>query len=396
MKRTRVDVSAPIEQINFALAAAVLGELRRKGVSGRSGEPVGAALLDGDTRLAARLPGRMERFDVEVGSKRLPVVMDGAHVPFNIGAVLRDLTLAPDLSGPCVAIVALAADKDAQGFVAELAKRASTIVFTDLPGSSRGRSPVELRALAESLGLVSEVEPERKASARARARTGCTRPTPGSSSPARSISSGRSEARSARRLRCPAERAPRLASAGRPSAGPSDGARGFAHDEGAVGPVDRLRFLGLSPRTGGRPRRDVRARGRARGHAHGQRQVASLPASRDRARGAHACGFAADCPDARPGRPIARGRSRGGEPQFLLRPRRTARDRARPRRAFAPASLCRARAALARRHDRRLAEGQGRSVSPSTRRIASRNGATISAPNISACARSRKRCLASR
>ena len=97
-----------------------------------------------------------------MGPRRLPVVMDGAHVPFNIGAVLRDLALAPDLSGPCVAIVALAADKDAQGFVAELAKRASTIVFTDLPGSSRGRSPVELRALAESLGLVSEVEPEPK------------------------------------------------------------------------------------------------------------------------------------------------------------------------------------------------------------------------------------------
>jgi dihydrofolate synthase/folylpolyglutamate synthase len=104
----------------------------------------------------------MERFDVKYGSRRLPVVMDGAHVPFNIGAVLRDLALTPDLSGPCVAIVALAADKDAEGFVAELAKRASTIVFTDLPGSSRGRSPVELKALAESLGLVSEVEPDAK------------------------------------------------------------------------------------------------------------------------------------------------------------------------------------------------------------------------------------------
>ena len=162
VKRTRLDASAPIEQINLALAAAVLGELRRKGVSGRSGEPVGATLLDGDTRAAARLPGRMERFDVKFGSRRLPVVMDGAHVPFNIGAVLRDLALTPDLSGPCVAIVALAADKDAEGFVAELAKRASTIVFTDLPGSSRGRSPVELKALAESLGLVSEVEPDAK------------------------------------------------------------------------------------------------------------------------------------------------------------------------------------------------------------------------------------------
>jgi dihydrofolate synthase/folylpolyglutamate synthase len=159
VKRTRLDASSPIEQVNFALAAAVLGELRRKGVSGRSGEPVGAALLDADTRAAARLPGRMERFDVEIGPRRLPVVMDGAHVPFNIGAVLRDLALNADLSGPCVAI---AADKDAEGFVAELAKRASTVVFTDLPGSSRGRSPAELQALAASLGLTSEAEPDAK------------------------------------------------------------------------------------------------------------------------------------------------------------------------------------------------------------------------------------------
>jgi dihydrofolate synthase/folylpolyglutamate synthase len=83
-------------------------------------------------------------------------------VPFNIGAVLRDLALNADLSGPCVAIVALAADKDAEGFVAELAKRASTVVFTDLPGSSRGRSPAELQALAASLGLTSEAEPDAK------------------------------------------------------------------------------------------------------------------------------------------------------------------------------------------------------------------------------------------
>src|SRR5580692_3977800 len=162
VKRTRLDASAPIEQINFALAAAVLGELRRKGVSARTGEPVGATLLDGDTRAAARLPGRMERFDVDIGPGRLPIILDGAHVPFNIGAVLRDLAHATELSGPCVAIVALAADKDAQGFVAELAGRVSTILFTDLPGSSRGRSPAELQALATSLGLASEVEPDAK------------------------------------------------------------------------------------------------------------------------------------------------------------------------------------------------------------------------------------------
>ena len=162
VKRTRLDASTPIEQVNFALAAAVLGELRRKGVSARSGEPISATLLDGATRAAARLPGRMERFDLAIGPRRLPVVLDGAHVPFNIGAVLRDLALDAELSGPCVAIVALAADKDAEGFVAELAGRASTVIFTDLPGSSRGRPPAELQALATSLGLTSEVEPDAK------------------------------------------------------------------------------------------------------------------------------------------------------------------------------------------------------------------------------------------
>ena len=61
-----------------------------------------------------------------------------------------------------MAVVALAADKDAKGFVDELGKRVSTIVFTDLPGSSRGRSPNELHALALSLGLKSAVEPDAK------------------------------------------------------------------------------------------------------------------------------------------------------------------------------------------------------------------------------------------
>ena len=144
VRRPRLDAAATIDETNVALANAALDQLGRKGVRARSGavgDPIGAWLLDAETRAAARLPGRMERFDIEVGSRRLPVVLDGAHVPFNLAAVMRDLARAPDLSGPCVAVVALAADKDAKGFVAELARRAATIVFTDLPGSSRGRSP---------------------------------------------------------------------------------------------------------------------------------------------------------------------------------------------------------------------------------------------------------------
>jgi dihydrofolate synthase / folylpolyglutamate synthase len=153
-----------IEEMNVALAGAVLDQLGKSGVRAPAvGEaPIGAWLLDAETRAAARLPGRMERFDIEVGPRRLPVVLDGAHVPFNLEAVLSDLARAPDLGRSCVAIVALAADKDAEGFLAELGKRASTIVFTDLPGSSRGRSPAELRELAASLGLKCEAEPDAK------------------------------------------------------------------------------------------------------------------------------------------------------------------------------------------------------------------------------------------
>ena len=162
--RPPLDAATTMEDANVALAGATLDRLGELGVRAPAlgGAPVGAWLIDAETRAAARLPGRMERFDVGIGPRRLPVVMDGAHVPFNIRAVLRDLALDPDLAGPYVAIVALAADKDAQGFVAELAKRASTVLFTDLPGSSRGRPPAELQALAHSLGLTSEVEPDAK------------------------------------------------------------------------------------------------------------------------------------------------------------------------------------------------------------------------------------------
>jgi dihydrofolate synthase / folylpolyglutamate synthase len=159
--RPPLDAAATIEETNVALAGAALDLLGRLGVRARSAA-VGAWLLDAATRAAARLPGRMERFDIEAGSSRLPVVLDGAHVPFNLVAVMRDLARIPDLAGSCIAVVALAADKDATGFVTELGKRAPAIVFTDLPGSSRGRSPAELQALAASLGLASEVEPDAK------------------------------------------------------------------------------------------------------------------------------------------------------------------------------------------------------------------------------------------
>ena len=88
---------ATIEATNVALAGAVLDQLGALGVRAPAagGAAVGAWLLDAETRAAARLPGRMERFDIEVGARRLPVVLDGAHVPFNLEAVLADLAPLP-------------------------------------------------------------------------------------------------------------------------------------------------------------------------------------------------------------------------------------------------------------------------------------------------------------
>ena len=164
--RALIDEAATIEESNVALAGLALDRLALKGVSARAGPIAGAAvdrwLLDAETRAAARLPGRMERFSVDVAGKRILAVLDGAHVPFNLAAVLRDLSRAPHFAGPCVAVVALAADKDARGLIAELGGRASAIVFTDLPDSRKGRSPDDLHALAASLGLKSEIERDPK------------------------------------------------------------------------------------------------------------------------------------------------------------------------------------------------------------------------------------------
>ncbi len=153
---------ATIEETNVALAGAVLDALGRKGVTTRAGAPVGAALLDAETRARARLVGRMERFTLDGGIRPLPIVLDGAHVPFNIAAVLRDLARAPELAGPCVAVVALARDKDAHGFLTELGNRASAIIATSVPSATRGLPADELHAIAASLGIASEVEPDPK------------------------------------------------------------------------------------------------------------------------------------------------------------------------------------------------------------------------------------------
>ncbi len=158
--RANVGEAVTIEEANIAVAGAVLDQLGRMGVRGRSKRSVRADLIDAGARADARLVGRMERVDAAFGPSRVPVVFDGAHVPFNIAAVMRDLARVPDLKGSAVAVVALASDKDAAGFLGELGRRASAIVCTDLPSASRGRPASDLNAVALSLGFESEAEPD--------------------------------------------------------------------------------------------------------------------------------------------------------------------------------------------------------------------------------------------
>ena len=65
------------------------------------------------------------------------------------------------LPAPASAVVgAVARDKDAHGFLAELGRRALAVVCTSVPSATRGLPADELHAIATALGIASEVEPD--------------------------------------------------------------------------------------------------------------------------------------------------------------------------------------------------------------------------------------------
>ncbi|MBW9055304.1 bifunctional folylpolyglutamate synthase/dihydrofolate synthase [Rhizobium mesosinicum] len=150
-----------IAERNIAVAGAALDALGEFGLTAREGEVVGGWLIDEQAKLDANLPGRMERFVVPAGGRAVAVAIDGAHVPFNLEAVLDDLSGMEGFSGPGIAVVAIAGDKDAAGFVEVMARYGVSPIFTSV--SDRFRSPAELQALAKAMGLESEVIEDPKA-----------------------------------------------------------------------------------------------------------------------------------------------------------------------------------------------------------------------------------------
>jgi dihydrofolate synthase / folylpolyglutamate synthase len=149
-----------IADSNAWLAQAVLDELGRRAVVIRRPDlpagPTAGWLLDEQTRQAAQLPGRMERFDLP-GS--VPVILDGAHVPFNLKAVLADLDAMPDLSGPCVVVLGLGRDKQASEMLQLLKRQSAIVICTKAAAGPPAYEPVELLSLAGSAGLSAEAIP---------------------------------------------------------------------------------------------------------------------------------------------------------------------------------------------------------------------------------------------
>ncbi|NEI32231.1 bifunctional folylpolyglutamate synthase/dihydrofolate synthase [Rhizobium ruizarguesonis] len=158
-------MSEPLEQFQQKCVAVLRPELRENKEiehfrdSEKNGNALGEQLLDPSTIEAARLPGRLEKLAVNVttggDNAKVNVVLDGAHVPFNLAAVLSDLSQDEKYRAPCIAVMSIAEDKDAAGLLSTMTRHDISIIFTT--AGARSRSPEQLKTIADTLGLLSIV-----------------------------------------------------------------------------------------------------------------------------------------------------------------------------------------------------------------------------------------------
>jgi len=153
VERPLAGLAAPTTSIaNRALAGAVLGALGRRGFFDGSGAPLGPELLDEATCRAARLPGRGETFRCQ----GTPVVLDGAHTPGSVEALLRDLRGHPGLPGRPVVVLGLAAEKDLEAILKTLQREADTVVCTSVGGALH-HAPEEIVRVAAGVSMGAEI-----------------------------------------------------------------------------------------------------------------------------------------------------------------------------------------------------------------------------------------------
>ena len=147
-----------IDRRNRDLAGLVLDELGRRGW-GCGDEPgrvatsaIDASLLAEQVCQEARLPGRLEAFEHAAGL----VVLDGAHVPASLEAVLVDLQSRRGLGAKPIVILSLGADKDQQGILKVLGSRADRVVCTSV-GHRPAALPGELVENAKRIEVAAEM-----------------------------------------------------------------------------------------------------------------------------------------------------------------------------------------------------------------------------------------------
>lgn len=156
VKRPRIAEDATIELRNVALSEVALdaiGDIQSH-TSSVSASAIGASLLNQQTIIAARLPGRMDMQKISVktpsGEAKVKVVFDGAHVPFNLRAVLSDLSRRAEIQGQCFVVMSIAEDKDAVGLISTMNPANFSITFTT--AGPRSRNPDQLKQLAAAAG----------------------------------------------------------------------------------------------------------------------------------------------------------------------------------------------------------------------------------------------------
>lgn len=142
-----------MEERNRELAALALDELGRRGCRGSDGRRLSGGLLDAEAVRRARLPGRMEVF--EAGASRPTVVLDGAHVPGSLRALLEELRGRPGLEARPVVVLGLARDKDLGGVLKALLGEADRVLCTSV-GTDLHFSAEELARGARRVGLAAE------------------------------------------------------------------------------------------------------------------------------------------------------------------------------------------------------------------------------------------------
>jgi dihydrofolate synthase/folylpolyglutamate synthase len=126
------------QALNCGLALAILDKLRDRGF-----ETPERKVAEGLTRTTSA--GRME-----VVSRSPYILLDGAHTPDSIGALVRAIG-AHMRYDSMVVIFGCAADKDLKGMLGKLATGADKIIFTRAAGNQRSADPRELqRKFAES------------------------------------------------------------------------------------------------------------------------------------------------------------------------------------------------------------------------------------------------------